>query len=222
MSKWLKCDCGPGHANSYVSETALGLTTSTGFSLELDVCVPAATLSAIFSTLGSGFSTADWLEIIGATGQDGVYAYDTSGTPTWQFYADRFAGTAAGTLPQDISFHVKYAATWNSGGSTWDIVVSVDATSLFTYSTTVFGTTTDTINTFHVGGFAGEGVTNELYYVDNVVFKNAAGTTVFSDDFESGGTGTWSSTTGTVSVVDFTPSGGGGGAGSGLQAARVF
>lgn len=206
MSKWLRIDGSAGDA--YLRATIGAGAIGSGFSVDLDVFVPATTVSAI----GSGGSTAEWFQAWTTSSFGGIFGAITPGPILKQF--SELDSTAHGTLPQDTVFHLRYEAAFSSG-TTWDFTTKVDGVTVTTFSFDTGENTTSIWSHFDVGALATAAIPGEVYYVSNAVLRNGSGTLLFSDDFTDvtigGDLGPWTSshTASSLSIVDDVPGGSG-------------
>lgn len=191
--KVLKCDSAGGDA--FLSKT-FSPDVTTPWSITFDVMVPQSTLDAIDAHIpGVSFAfTADFIEIANET--DGV------------FWTSRPTNGAGGGFATTIAWWTDFAPTAPQGSPTADtwhtvridydgtnVEWTLDGVLLFTDVLSL------SLNNVELGSIFSNGIAGEIYYIDNFTVKQGA-SVVFCDDFESGNFSLWTSTTGTVSIVD--------------------
>lgn len=192
MTKALKCDCSASDA--YVSETLT--MPGTGWYIQADLAVPAATLAALIAA--TDYGTASLISIALSPTDDGFFLGDfataaslASPTAAWHNLG---GGSAYPAIFPDDQFNT-VIAHYDGTNLHW----IVNGTEIANYVES-FATLSRNIR---FGGWASNGVAGEIYYVTNVkIGTTLGGTDLFADDFSSGNTSAWTSTVGAATVVD--------------------
>jgi hypothetical protein len=185
-----KFNAGAEHGDVYVTKT---VGPSTAYTISVDVIVPASTVSG----LGT-FSSAGWLFVGDPTGvEDELWLRGG----VWKFSADQQGSLATIGPIRDLLFQTKAILTHVSG-TTWTMEWQANGVTIWSpYSISLPNTETDPFE-FGIGALFAAGRTGEIYYVGNVVVKDAANATVFSDDFSGSDFSHWDAQVGTnLSVV---------------------
>ncbi len=190
MTEVLKADCHT--ADAYVSKT---VTLPSAWWIQADIGAGSAGLAALVAATDN--HSADLINIVVSPTNEGFYLGDKLTTaslasPT-SVSTELYTGTpVANTFPADAMNRV----ILHYDGTT--MFVTVGGRTLFSYAVTIASGS----HAVRFGGINALHVASEFYYVTNVkIGTSEGGTDIFHDDFASGNTSAWTTTTGSATVI---------------------